>query len=109
MTQEDRRRFRRTSLRLRISRLEGVGAVRPNEDLRTTNVSAGGMFFHVGMDRQPPVSTTVSFELNVPPGEGYSASGGSISGSGRVVRTVPVSAGATGVAVHFTRPLSLSF
>ena len=51
----------------------------------------------------------VAFELTVPPGAGYSASPGTVKGSGKVVRTVAVPGRQLGVAVHFTQSLALEF
>ncbi|HUT00866.1 MAG TPA: PilZ domain-containing protein [Phycisphaerae bacterium] len=109
MAHGDRRKHRRTRLRLRIARLEGFGPALQEEDLWTSDVCAGGMLFQVPLPSEPNLETSLSFELNVPPGEGYSSSAGRIRGSGRVVRALPVSDKMTGVAVQFTQPLSLDF
>ena len=109
MGRRNRRKFRRTPLRLRIARLEGLGVQRIPQELWTTNVSAGGMFFHAPLPHVPARGTVLSFEMNVPPGEGYSASEGRIRGSGTVIRTVPVAGQSVGVALQFTRPLTLEF
>ncbi len=116
MVPEERRRFRRAALRLRVTRLEGLGPAPEQPDLWTADVSAGGMFLHVPLDAPPPEAATVHFELDIPPGEGYSCSAGKIRGSGKVVRAMhPGAAGLdarpalTGLAVQFTRPLTLDF
>lgn len=104
---DNRRQFRRVRLRLRVSHAQGLNAVGGTGELWTTDVSAGGMFLQIPSNEEPPLGTPVSFELAVPPGEGYSSSGGSVCGTGKVVRVT--SAGTPGVAVEFTRPLSLRF
>lgn len=109
MPQKDRRRFRRARLRLRIARLEGLGQGRGREDLWTTDVSAGGMFFHAPLVDEPAVGTNLTFELRVPPGEGYSSSAGKVRGSGKVIRAVAGGGAGTGLAVQFTRSLALDF
>ena len=109
MVQEDRRQFRRARLRLRISRLEGLEPAPRAAELWTTDVSAGGMFFYAPLPGEPALGADLSFELSVPPGEGYSSSAGKVRGSGKVVRTLATAEGGTGVAVHFTRPLALDF
>jgi hypothetical protein len=109
MTRADRRKFRRTRLRLRIARLKGLDLSAVAGSLWTTDVSAGGMFFHAPLAAEPKVGARVSFELDVPPGEGYSASEGKIRGSGKVVRAVPVAESNVGLGVQFTRPLALQF
>ena len=109
MSAEDRRQFRRTRLRLRLARLEGAGASSQADELWTANVSAGGMFVSAALAEIPPLGAPVSFELVVPPGEGYWASSGKVSGSGKVVRALPAEREGTGLAVQFTRPLALDF
>ena len=109
MPEEDRRQFRRARLRLRIARLEGLGQSPRREDLWTTDVSAGGMFFHAPLVDEPAVGTNLAFELSVPPGEGYSSSAGKVRGSGKVIRAVVGRRPDTGLAVQFTRPLALDF
>lgn len=109
MSVQNRRQYRRTRLRLRIAQLEGVGMLPETHDLWTTDVSAGGMFFSAPLAAEPAPQTPLSFELNVPPGEGYSTSAGTVRGSGKVVRAIPVAEDQTGVAVQFTRPLALDF
>ncbi|HUS91700.1 MAG TPA: PilZ domain-containing protein [Phycisphaerae bacterium] len=109
MRQADRRRFRRTKLRLRLARLEGLRLVTETADLWTADVSAGGMCFCLPLDAEPELGTSLTFELSVPPGEGYSSSGGKARGSGKVVRTQPAPTMGVGVAVEFTKPLALDF
>ena len=77
----------------------------------TGTVSAGGMYFHVGPEAGAALAagTDLSFTLTVPPGGGYSASAGTVRGSGRILRIEPVGEGVVGVAVHFSRPLSIDF
>jgi hypothetical protein len=67
------------------------------------------MYLQIPSPDQPPVGTSVAFELAVPPGEGYSALAGTVRGRGRVVRSAPASGESTGVAVQFTKPLALEF
>jgi hypothetical protein len=104
---DNRRQFRRVRLHLRVSHIQGVDTPGAAGNLWTTDVSAGGMFLHVPPSEEPPLGRPVSFELAVPPGEGYSSSGGTVSGTGKVVRVVSV--GTPGVAVEFTRPLAFRF
>jgi hypothetical protein len=109
MSQDERRQYRRARLRLRIARMEGLQPLGDLSDLWTTDVSAGGMYFHAGFGEQPDVGAALSFEMHVPPGEGYSTSAGKVRGSGRVIRLHGGEQGATGVAVQFTRPLAFDF
>ena len=109
MRQGNRRRFRRARLRLRVARLEGLVPNRGSSEAWTTNVSAGGMFIHVPLDAEPAVGTYLTFELSVPPGEGYSSSAGKVRGSGKVTRTQLSPDVGAGVAVQFTKPLALHF
>jgi len=104
---DNRRQYRRVRLRLRVSHMQGMEASAGTAELWTTDVSAGGMFLHISPGEQPLLGRPVSFELAVPPGEGYSSSGGSVCGTGKVVRVAL--AGTPGVAVEFTRPLALRF
>jgi len=73
--------------------------------LWTADVSPGGMYIRTPIGEAPAVGTNLSFELSIPPGEGYSLSPGRIRGSGKVVRIEP----SAGVAVGFTSPLALDF
>jgi hypothetical protein len=109
MPEDDRRQFRRTRLRLRIARLEGLDEIAEGQEVWTADVSAGGMFFRVPLTGQPALGTDLAFELSVPPGEGYSHSAGKVRGSGKVVRALHIPDAGTGVAVQFTRPLALDF
>lgn len=109
MEQENRRKFSRARLRLRIARLEGLDPIDQPKDLWTSNVSAGGMFFHVPLATEPAVGAALSFELSVPPGEGYSSSAGKVRGTGQIIRALPLTKTASGVAVQFTQPLALQF
>jgi len=109
MRQADRRQFRRTSLRLRISQLGGLGQDCDQSELWTSDISAGGMYFHVPLPAALARGTYLTFELTVPPGEGYSSSAGKVRGSGQVVRSALASGLGTGVAVQFTKPLALDF
>ena len=109
MRHGNRRRFRRTQLRLRLARLEGLDPACDTSDVWTTDVSAGGMHFHIPLDAEPDPGTYLTFELSVPPGEGYSSSAGKVRGSGRIVRTGPSPDFGIGVAVEFTKPLALDF
>ena len=106
---DDRRQSRRAQLRLRIARLEGLDPPPQTRQLWTTDVSAGGMFFQANLADQPPLGARLSFELSIPPGEGYSSSAGKVRGTGEVVRVLASAAPRTGVAVQFTRPLALHF
>jgi len=107
---EENRRYRRLRLRLPISRIAGDVSLEWAAGLATGNISAGGMYFRVpaGPD-EPATGTVLSFELVVPPGEGHSPYPGRVRGSGQVVRTDRSTGDAVGVAVQFTRPLSLEF
>ena len=107
MATDERRRFQRLRLRLPISELSGLGGEQA-AGLRTSNISAGGMYFQLPAGSEVEEQTTASFELTVPPGEGYAAAEGRIRGSGRVVRTEALPEGRLGVAVEFTHPLALN-
>jgi hypothetical protein len=104
---DNRRLFRRVRLRLRVSHIQGLRTPDGAGELWTTDVSARGMFLHIPLSEEPHLGQPVSFELAVPPGDGYSSSGGSVCGTGQVVRMA--SAGTPGVAVEFTSPLTLRF
>ena len=60
-------------------------------------------------DPPPDQGGQVSFEIEVPPGEGYSSSAGKVRGFGKVIRTHSLPDARTGIAVEFTRPLALQF
>ncbi|MGB2821659.1 MAG: PilZ domain-containing protein [Phycisphaerae bacterium] len=109
MAPDDRRKHRRTRLRLRVARVEGLDPPSHQGDFWTSDVSAGGMLFHVPIAWQPRIGTALSFELSIPPGEGYSSSAGKVRGSGKVARSLPESETLAGIAVQFTEPLSLEF
>ncbi len=109
MAPNNRRKYRRTRLRLRVARLEGLAPPPHQGESWTSDVSAGGMLFHVPLASQPRLGTALSFELSIPPGEGYSSAAGKVRGAGKVIRTLPESETLAGVAVQFTRPLSLEF
>jgi len=67
------------------------------------------MYFQVPRGERPEAETPVSFELIVPPGEGYALTPGKVKGAGAIVRTDTPSPDTIGVAVRFTRPLALEF
>ena len=75
----------------------------------TSNISAGGMYFSVPAGQSIAPEAELEFELKVPPGSGYSVSGGTIKGSGHVVRTEAIEDSALGVAMSFNEPLALAF
>ena len=106
---KERRKNRRASVRLGISAVRGVGTQSAYNDLWTTNISAGGMYFHIPGRGGFPEESSLSFELTVPPGSGYSAVAGKITGSGRVVRTHALDNQTVGIAIQFTQPLALDF
>lgn len=110
MRPHERRRHHRALLRLPIRRITASGGAVPGA-FWTSNISAGGMYFRAGASTAEvlAVGTEVSFELSVPRGGGYSASGGCVRGAGRVVRAEAVEGGRAGVAVRFSRPLSIDF
>jgi len=107
---DDRREYRRTSLRLPISRIGASGRTLGGE-FWTGNISAGGMYFRAGSPAETAlgVGAELTFELTVPPGGGYWASAGTVRGTGMVVRAEPVASGDVGIAVQFSRPLSIDF
>ena len=109
MTNDERRRHHRASLRFPIRDIQGASQFAACGGLWTSNVSAGGMFFQVTVPSPPREGQDLSFELVVPPGEGYSAAGGRIRGTGTVVRSCASQSGAAGIAVQFGRPLRLDF
>ena len=105
----ERRKFQRLQLRLPISELSALPEARRIRQLWTTNVSAGGMSFEMPAGAAPPDGAVVSFELTVPPGEGYAASESRLRGAGRVVRKAVLGSQSVAVALHFNRPLAISF
>ena len=107
--ESERRRYRRLSLRLPVAATEGAWPALPSGDLWTSNISAGGMYFKVAGQDAPADGAVLSFELSVPPGEGYSSCEGTIRGAGRVVRTDQAGQSQTGVALRFTQPRMLEF
>lgn len=109
MTGKDRRRFRRLKLTVPISRLGNSSPPGPAGPLLTKDISAGGMYFQMPADGGPAERSELFFELTIPPGEGYSTSGGRIEGTGQVIRTTRVGENKLCVAVRFTQPLSLNF
>jgi len=109
MANAERRRHRRTRLRLRITRMDGLDVQDPGGDLWTCDISSGGMYLRAPVAEVAVVGSGVSFELSVPPGEGYSLSAGRIRGSGKVVRVDAAAEPMPGVAVGFTVPLALDF
>ncbi|MFB3891313.1 MAG: PilZ domain-containing protein [Phycisphaerae bacterium] len=109
MPETERRQFRRLKLRLPITRLAGSSAVASGTTLWTSDISSGGMFFVAAAPESPPEGAQITFELLVPPGEGYSLSAGRVSGSGKIVRSLEIDAGLAGVALRFTEPLALRF
>jgi len=109
MGKEERRRHRRTRLRLRITQMDGLEMHGAGGDLWTSDISSGGMYLCAPVAGAGVVGTGVSFELSVPPGEGYSLSAGRIRGSGKVVRVDTSIEPITGLAVGFTAPLALHF
>jgi len=108
VTGQERRRFQRLKLRLPISRLSPCPDSPDETPLRTSNISAGGMYFELPADKGPEAGAEIAFELTIPPGEGYASSASRIRGSGRVVREAPCREGTVGVAVAFTQPLALN-
>ena len=112
MRPKERRQYRRTDLRLPISRIGTSGEGVPGE-FWTGNISAGGMYFRAGgqAGRLLAVGAELSFELAVPPGGGYSPSAGTVRGVGRIVRAEQMQdePGAVGLAVRFSRALSIDF
>jgi len=109
MAQIDRRKHRRTRLRLRIAHIEGLEPSSRNAGFWTSDVSAGGMSFQARIASTPHLGAPLSFELSVPPGEGYSSSAGKVRGLGTVTRLLPTEGDLTAIAVRFTRPLALDF
>jgi hypothetical protein len=108
VVQEERRQHRRLRLRLVISRLGRRLPIPIEKELRTDNISTGGMYFHVPAESSPHKGAQVFFELVVPRGEGCSAPRCCLRGTGRVVRAERAQR-ATGLGVQFTQPLALDF
>ena len=109
MAQVDRRQHRRTRLRLRIARIEGLSPTSQDAGFWTSDVSAGGMFFHARLASNPQLGEVLCFELSVPPGEGYSSSAGKVRGCGKVTRLLATQGDLAAIALRFTRPLALDF
>lgn len=107
---DDRREYRRTSLRLPISRIGASGQTLGGQ-FWTGNISAGGMYFRADGPAGAvlAVGAELTFELTVPPGGGYWASAGTVRGTGLVVRAEAVEGGAVGVAVRFSRSVFIDF
>ncbi len=108
MDEEERRGFQRLRLRLPISELSATAGRTCAEGLWTRNISSGGMCFEIPAEDAPQDGAELTFELSVPPGEGYAASASRIRGAGRVVRRVARGKKNVAVAVHFAQPLTLS-
>lgn len=109
MSTQERRKYRRTKLRLRVSQIEGLPIPNGTGDLWTSDVSPGGMYIRAPLAEVPKVGTNLTFELSIPPGEGYSLSAGHVRGSGKVARIDESTESAVGVGVGFTSPLALAF
>ncbi len=109
MPTQERRTYHRTRLRLRISKIEGLTLPDGTGNLWTSDVSPGGMYVHTPLAEAPAMSTKISFELTIPPGEGYSLSAGHVRGSGKVIRVDPSAEPVAGIAIGFTSPLAMHF
>ena len=75
----------------------------------TRDISSGGMYIHLPTSESPEEGLLLSFQMAVPAGEGYSTSPGVIRGTGCVVRTEMLAESQVGVAVKFTKPLTMEF
>lgn len=106
----DRRRCRRLELRLPITRLALADQESWCLPACTANISPDGMYFLLPPEHAPGAGegSQMQFELSVPPGAGYSASGGFIRGKGLVIRAEANEAG-LGLALRFDRPLEVDF
>ena len=106
----DRRRCRRLEVRLPITRLALADQESWCLPACTANISADGMYFHLPPEHAPRAGegSLMQFELAVPPGAGYSVSGGIIRGEGSVIRA-EVSEAGVGLALRFDRPLEVDF
>ena len=110
MSQEERRKHQRLRLRLGIRDLLEEGRTSCGEGVFTSNISAGGVYFSLDPATPAPAhGANLSFQLVVPPGEGYSTAPGRIKGTGQVVRMVQQNDGGVGVALQFTQPLGVTF
>ncbi len=109
MADQNRRIHRRADVRLALSSVSSQRGPLMDAEVWTSNISAGGMYFRAPASHELAPQSKVSFELQVPPGSGYSISGGTISGSGQVVRTDSLSEHDQGVALSFSQPLEMSF
>ncbi len=109
MPDQNRRIHNRANVRLSLSSISSHRGPLMDAEAWTSNISAGGMYFHAppGQDLAP--SSNISFELQIPPGSGYSVSGGTISGTGEVIRTDSLGEHDQGVALSFSQPLEMSF
>jgi len=105
VAEQERRKFQRLQLRLPISGLSGQARA---GELWTRDISPAGMLFHVAAGYAPQDGAIVSFELTVPPGEGYATCESKVRGAGRVVRKSPCDGQNTAVAIRFDRPLAIS-
>ncbi len=109
MSDSNRRIHRRANVRLAMSSISSHRGPLMDSQAWTSNISAGGMYFHAPSCEKLAPQSNVSFELQIPPGSGYSISGGTIKGTGQVIRTDSLSEHGQGVALIFSKPLEMFF
>jgi len=109
MGKPERRKFKRSSVKLALSFHKVGRATQRSHKGYTLNVSPGGLYFRTPVSELKPGSL-LRVELSVPPTPGVLELGGKISGFARVLRTEDVGAsdvsaespsGSHGVALAF--------
>lgn len=105
MKGKDRRKHRRLRIRVPVSYKTGIFG----DQQVTNNISSGGLYIHVPSNTCPRKGSVIDFELQMPPGEGYSIFSGTIRGAGKIVRIDALPRAQAGLAVQFTNPLALDF
>jgi hypothetical protein len=104
MTDIERRKHRRLPLHLAVS-----GPDQPPAGGRwvTGNVSPGGMYVRTPAGQAPTVGSTLEFVLAVPAGQGHACQDSTVRGSGRVTRLEELNSRTVGLAIQFTKPLTI--
>lgn len=105
MSEKNRRRHDRISLRLGVVRAANASSIASGpitvDQWWTRDVSVGGMYIVAPSGSAVDKDSVLAFELSAPPGEGYSTHGCRIMASGQVVRQIEQADGTVGMAVQF--------
>lgn len=104
MTDIERRKYRRLPMHLAVS---GMDQAPSAGGWVTGNVSTGGMYVRTPAGQELTVGSTLEFVLAVPAGQGHSSRDATVHGSGRVTRQEDLGGGTVGLAVEFTKPLTI--